>query len=182
MYCTDDEPPPEALPPGVWPLLPLPLRPHRSPSPLLSRKTVIPPVPTLELPAKPTHNVRDLWSRLLPRVPSCDYRPELRHHLLLLSAEQKSSHVGQCFAWGSHIVYNSTQSNAVGLRYLYWGKVISYGPHSKSSYPQIVPGLSIDPWFHVTSQNPKTTLPIPFQTAPSLRPRTRHIHKTLLQT
>ena len=121
--------------------------------------------------------MREIWNHLLPSVPSDDRRPQLRHELLLFSEDQKSALVGQCFAWGSHLVYNSTQSNAVALRYIYWGKVLTYGSHHKSPY-QLIPGLSVDPWFHVTSQNPTLPFPAPFRSPFSLRPHLRHLTKS----
>ena len=147
-------------------------------SQLPSLKKDIPQALITDLLEKPQGDIRQLWAKLLPKVPSDDRRPVLVYQLSQLSDSQKRALVGDCFLWGSHLIFDSTQSNARATRFLYWGRFLLYGTQSgRFSSREIIPGLYVDPWFHVTSQDPSTALPNPFRSYFTLRNRTRSLTK-----
>ena len=113
------------------------------------------------LPRKPPESAREYWARILPRVPSDDRRSRLTAWAHLLPEEQRRALVGGYLAWGSHLFYTSDSSSASALRYIYWGRVIAYRTPTKHTYPEVVPGLYIDEFDHVTAQSPNAPFPHP---------------------
>lgn len=113
------------------------------------------------LPRRPPESARDYWARILPRVPTDDRRAQLNTWALLLTDEQRRALVGGYLAWGSHLLYTSESSSASALRYVYWGRVIAYRTPTKKKYPEIVPGLFIDEYDHVTTQSATSPFPHP---------------------
>ena len=130
-----------------------------------------------DLPEKPLQDIRAFWNSILPCTPSDDRRPALAYLLSGYSDSQKRDLIGKCFLWGTHLVFDTTQSNARARRGLYWGKFLLYGQKNTYNATEFTPGLYIDPWFHVTFIDPASTLPPPFRDPFSVRTRTRSLKK-----
>lgn len=133
---------------------------------------------TTSLPDKPPESARAYWARILPPTPADDRRSQLNTWALLLTDEQRRALVGGYLAWGSHTLYTSDSSSASALRYIYWGRVIAYRTPTKTKYPEIVPGLYIDEYDHVTAQSLSSPFPHPVRTSlKSLPPVPRRKNK-----
>ena len=85
------------------------------------------------------------------------------------SEDVRNSLVGNCIAWGSRIVHLGTQSNSASLRYIYWGRIVSYRHKVKKPYPEIVPGLFVDEYAFVTPLAQSARFPSLY-TSPSAYP------------
>lgn len=98
-------------------------------------------------------------------MPTDNCRSQLHTWALLLTDEQRRALVGGYLAWGSHLLSTSDSSSASTLRYIYWGRVIAYRTSTKTKYPEIVPGLYIDEYDHVTTQSASAPFPHPVRTS-----------------
>ena len=119
--------------------------------------------------SRPSSFIREYWSSILPRVPDDDRREQWHTLISEQSEDVRNSLVGNCIAWGSHVVHLGTQSNSASLRYIYWGRIVSYRHKVKKHYPEIVPGLFVDEYAFVMPLAQSTHFPSLY-TSPSAYP------------